>query len=149
MSNELKVEIPAGYRWVKAGEDRNGRIWKTQQGGYWCHTIMPNCCSNYHIITPIEPPKPEAVDVGIKTSHGMVVGQQMTVDDAVRMFVGRQILGIRLVDASSVVPLVELAQGLEAALKESNERAAGLEAMVKANNALCFKNWTAQKEKNQ
>lgn len=74
MSEELKVKIPDGYRWVEAGEDRNGRIWKTQQGGYWCNTIMPICCSNYHIITPIEPQKPEAVDVEvIKTDSALGV----------------------------------------------------------------------------
>lgn len=73
MNEEMKVKIPDGYRWVKPGEDRNGRIWKTQQGGYWCDTIMPNCCSEYHIITPIETPKPEMVDVEIVKCHGQLV----------------------------------------------------------------------------
>lgn len=73
MSEELKVKIPDGYRWVKPGEDRNGQVWKTQQCGYWRNTIMPNCCSDYHIITPIEPPKPEMVDVEINTSTGQAV----------------------------------------------------------------------------
>ena len=57
MSDELKVQIPEGYRWVKMNEKRTGK-WLYQCAGAWMESQDQYSYSDWYYITPIEPPKP-------------------------------------------------------------------------------------------
>lgn len=71
MNEELKVQIPDGYRWVKAGEVVSELY--EQAEGRWVRSARGRTQINWHYITPIEPPKPETVDVKIvKTDSALV-----------------------------------------------------------------------------
>lgn len=69
MSAELKVKIPDGYRWVKMNEERTGK-WLYQCAGVWRESQDQYSYSDWYYITPIEPPKPDTVDVEITESGG-------------------------------------------------------------------------------
>ena len=68
MSDELKIQIPDGYRWVKAGEVVSELY--EQAEGRWVRSARGSTQINWHYITPIESPKPEFEDAGIGTSGG-------------------------------------------------------------------------------
>ena len=59
MSDELKVQIPAGYRWVNVGETRSSEIWLSADHGRWkpVPIIFGHMEHEFTYITPIEPPK--------------------------------------------------------------------------------------------
>lgn len=57
MSEELKVQIPDGYRWVEMNEERTGK-WLYQCAGVWRESQDQHSNSDWYYITPILPPKP-------------------------------------------------------------------------------------------
>ena len=74
MSDELKVQIPSGYRWVNVGETRSSEIWLSADHGRWkpVPIIFGHMEHEFTYITPILPEKPEAVAVALETSDGML-----------------------------------------------------------------------------